>query len=150
MTWEYIAGFFDGEGTISRNTSGFRISMPQTNQEVLEKIRHFSGLGNICKVTKRKSHWKDSWTYYITKQKNVLIFLKGISPHLVLKKDLADNTIPELKLIVNKQKLKILKHENRRKKALILRSKGLAYWRIGEKMGGLDRGYVRKLILGVK
>lgn len=150
MSWEYIAGFFDGEGTISRNASGFRISMPQTNEEVLEKIRDFSGLGNICKVTKRKSHWKDSWTYYISKQGSVLIFLKGISPHLILKKNLADNTITRLLFIVRNQRLKILKHQYRQRKAITLRNKGLTYEQIGRKMGGLDKGYVRKLIIGLK
>jgi len=59
--------------------------------------------------------------------------------------------LPKLKTVVAIQKRKKEKHRQRLNLALNLRKRGLSYWRIGEEMGGLDRGYIRKLILkGVK
>lgn len=87
MNWQYIAGFFDGEGTITHNGKGFRITIPQTNELVLQKIRLFAGYGNIIYNPKRKSYWSDGWTYYIAKQSEVYKFLMKIKPFLVVKSD---------------------------------------------------------------
>ncbi len=66
MDWNYIAGFFDGEGSILKHDpTNYRISIPQTNEEVLQKIKTFSNMGNIFKTRKRKEHWKDSWVYSV-------------------------------------------------------------------------------------
>lgn len=55
MTWEYIAGFFDGEGSICHNGKGYRVTIVQTNQEVLDDIVQFSGVGSVIKNHKEKS-----------------------------------------------------------------------------------------------
>ncbi len=47
MTWNYVVGFFDGEGSITKNGSGFRITIVQTNKEVLEEIKKFIQLGGV-------------------------------------------------------------------------------------------------------
>lgn len=147
MTWEYIAGFFDGEGTIANNGKGFRIGIPQTNITVLKDIQKFTNFGNICKITKRKSHWKDSWVYYVAKQECVYLFLRSIYPFLIVKKKNASIAISKLKHITKLQHQRRKKFEEKLRKALALRSKGLSYWRIGLEMN-LDRGYVRRLIIG--
>lgn len=74
MTWNYVVGFFDGEGSITKNGSGFRITIVQTNKEVLEEIKKFIQLGGVMEITKRKLHWKDCWVYYIASPKDVHIF----------------------------------------------------------------------------
>jgi len=57
MNYQYIAGFFDGEGTtrIEKSENRVSISIPQTNLLVLQKIQKFCGFGRICKVKKEKS-----------------------------------------------------------------------------------------------
>jgi len=75
MNWDYIAGFFDGEGCITYGRSKrYRIMISQTHKEVLESIRDFVGVGYVVEVAKRKSHWKDSWVFYIAKQEDSLKF----------------------------------------------------------------------------
>ncbi len=80
MTREYVAGFFDGEGSPAKSGNGFRISIPQTNLEVVGAIKAFSGVGTICIPIKRQSHWKDSWIFSF----------------LIVKKDLALKILPKL------------------------------------------------------
>lgn len=147
MTWEYIAGFFDGEGSLTHNGKGFRITIPQTNEEVLTSIKDFTNTGNIFQEKKRKIHWKDSWIYYIATQKDIYDFLVQIQKFVIVKKLKVLAVLPELQYNIEQQRLRQDKHLQRRMQAIALRKKGLSYWRIGLEMGGLDRGYIRRIIL---
>lgn len=146
MTWEYIAGFFDGEGSIAPNGIGVRISIPQTNEEVLTAIRNFSGVGSIVKVTKRREHWKDSWTYYIASKKDIKFFLEKITPHLVVKKEVAIKATSLLRLQLAEMNKREQLYRNRKFEAKLLRKRGWSYRKIGEKMK-VDWGYIRRLVL---
>jgi len=146
ISWKYIAGFFDGEGSICHNGKGFRITVSQSSYGVLKDIKVFVGLGNIFETKKRQEHWKDSWVYYIAKQEDVYTFLMRILPFLIVKKKLALKTLPELKRNVEQ----IKKRKNRTKKNIIqakkLRKQGLSYRKIGKKMN-IDFGHARRLTL---
>jgi len=146
MTWEYIAGFFDGEGSITNNGKGFRVSISQTNQEVLEAIRSFVGFGFVIKTKKRKEYWKDCWVYYITKQKEVYSFLLKVSPFLIVEKRKAESCLPLLKETVRKQQERQIRLKHRIKTIKKLRNKGLTYRAIGKQLG-MDWGYARRLFL---
>lgn len=146
MDWRYIAGFFDGEGSITHNDKGFRVTVAQTNFEVLEQIRKFVGFGFIIKPTKRKAHWKDSWVYYIARQKNIYSFLQSVSRYLVVKRLLAEKTIPKLKIAVDRQKQRQDRRQRLVRVSRELRKKGLALRAIGKKLN-IDFGYARRLIL---
>ncbi|MDO8495365.1 MAG: LAGLIDADG family homing endonuclease [bacterium] len=146
MTWQYIAGFFDGEGSIVHNGKGFRITIAQANLEVLIDIKKFSKIGNVFKVRKRQAHWKDSWVYYVAKQEDVLTFLKNTLGFLVVKKRLALATKPKVTSTVRR----IAKRRNIQERRMILANKlragGMTYRTIGKKLG-IDFGYARRLIL---
>lgn len=147
MDWSYIAGFLDGEGSIAKNgETDYRIAIPQTNEEVLQAIKSFYGVGNICKVTKRKEHWKDSWTYTVARQVDVLVFLKNVYPYLIVKKRSARKLIPVIADIVSAQRKRKTDLQKKIKKSKLLRGKGLSYRAIGKKLR-IDHGYVRRLIL---
>jgi len=146
MNWSYIAGFFDGEGSVTHNGKGYRITVPQTNEDVLNKIRDFAGVGHVIKLRKREIHWKDSWLYYIASKKDVCVFLERMLPYLVLKKRLAISAIPELKrqLIWMKDKKDL--YNKRKVEAKKLRKIGMDYRAIGKKLK-IDWGYARRLVL---
>ncbi len=147
MDWSYVAGFIDGEGSITRNgDTDYRITIPQTNQEVLETIKTFSGVGNICKVRKRKSHWKESWIYAVAKQEDVLVFLRNVYPRLIVKRGIVRRLIPVVADIVSAQRKKRLNLQKNIERSKFLRGKGLSYRAIGKKLK-IDHGYVRRLIL---
>jgi len=56
MTWDYIGGFIDAEGTIYRWRHLYRVSIVNTNKEVLEKIRAFVGYGTLTYRTWLSHH----------------------------------------------------------------------------------------------
>jgi hypothetical protein len=146
MTWEYIAGFFDGEGSISHNGNGYRITIPQTNQEVLNDIMRFSGVGFVVKITKRRAHWKDSWVYYISRQKDVYFFIKHIAEFLKVKKNAAETVMSILEgYLADKERHDI--HLDKMKDiAARMRGNGCTYREIGKKIG-LDWSYVRRILI---
>ncbi len=146
MTWNYVAGFFDGEGSITNNKKGYRISIAQTNLEVLTEIKNFVGLGYLFKEKKRKEHWKDSWVYYIAKQEEILFFLEKIFDILIVKKKEAKIVIPILKNNIKRMKGRKEKSQQTEKKAKMLRKKGMTYREIGKTLN-IDFGYARRMVL---
>jgi len=150
MNWDYIAGFFDGEGCITHGRSKrYRIMISQTHKEVLESIRDFVGVGYVVEVAKRKSHWKDSWVFYIAKQEDSLKFLEKIVPGLIVKKQDAQEAIFALEERVKERKLQRERLLWRIAEARKLRNQGLTYREMGETLG-IDFGYARRLVLGGK
>lgn len=146
-SWAYIGGFFDGEGSLTKHVNGFRVTIPQTNLHVLQTILLFSRVGQIAKVTKRKSHWKDSWIYYIANQHDVRTFLRRITPHLVLKHNIVKQSLKKLDTIVAHQRKNRMLARYRKRQAKRLRQEGLSYREIGKKLN-IDWGYARRIILG--
>ncbi|PIT90505.1 MAG: hypothetical protein COU22_01785 [Candidatus Komeilibacteria bacterium CG10_big_fil_rev_8_21_14_0_10_41_13] len=146
MTWEYIAGFFDGEGCLTRKQGGFNLTIAQTHYEVLERINQFVGYGSIFKETKRQPHWKDSWVYYIARQEDIYNFLLKLSPLLIVKRDYIKTVLPEIKLkaeTINKNRLLAKARVVQAKK---LRSQGLTYRQMAKIMN-IDFGHARRLTL---
>jgi len=149
MNWFYIGGFFDGEGSLTHNGKGYRITIAQANDEVLSEIQKFCKNGHIIKVKKRKIHWKDSWVFYISKQEDVYKFIVRIAPYLIVKKQLICRVVPILKKYVELQNKKKTVLEKRKKLVIELRNKSFSYRAIGKKVG-IDWSYARKLILKTK
>lgn len=149
MDWNYIAGFFDGEATISKSGKRRRIGITQTNKQVLEEIKRFTKVGNVLVLKKRKSHWKDAWLYYVSSQKDVLFFLNKISNKLIVKRITVLDTIFFLRNRVRYLETKKRKILERKKLAKNLRGKGLSYRQIGKKLN-IDWGYTRRIILDLK
>ncbi|MFH2063369.1 MAG: LAGLIDADG family homing endonuclease [bacterium] len=145
MTWEYIAGFFDGEGTISSVGDGYRVVISQTNFLVLEEIRLFVGFGNVSQVAKRKEHWKDAWIYYVARQKQVLRFLESVEPFLIVKSQKASRTIVDLQPRVRRLEVKEKNKEKKIAEVVELRENGLSLRDIGKKVN-LDWSYVGRIV----
>ncbi len=147
MNWDYIAGFFDGEGTVGKySESGYKIGISQSHKGVLKDIQNFSGVGNIHLIKKRKLHWKDAWIYYIAKQEDVYFFLTHILNGLIVKKERVSEIIPELKINAENSKKRRQKHLANKKMAKDLRERGCSYREIGKRLG-IDWGYARRLIM---
>lgn len=82
--WSYIAGLIDGEGTfyITKNLYP-RVSVRNTNEQVLVWIHEVTGVGRICSDGGRGNHHECfSWTV-TTKQLPALI--KEVLPYLHIK-----------------------------------------------------------------
>jgi LAGLIDADG-like domain len=149
MTWEYIAGFFDGEGSIVTKRGGYALMVSQTNEEVLDEIAAYAKVGNVYALTKRKQHWKNAWVYCVTDYRGTVKVLEGMLPHLVVKKDLAQRALLQITKLLEIAELKSEKRSLRQRKARSLREKGFTFRAIGKALN-IDFGYARKLVLSSK
>jgi len=108
MGWEYIAGFFDGEGCLHAVGEGkagshkFAITIAQADQiglEVLSEMKSFlqhNGINAYVvehnrSVSKRNPKWKRCWNLWIRQQLSVKRFIDGVFPHLRVKKQRAED-----------------------------------------------------------
>lgn len=145
MNPSYIAGFFDGEGTLNVSNNRWRINIPQTHFGVLNEIKDFVGYGSIYKTKKKKVHHKDAWVYSVTNRKDVLSFLLIIEPFLVVKKEFVDKQIQILKAKNLIDQNQIEERIKEREKVNELNELGLSYRKI-EKIMGFSRQKVCRLI----
>lgn len=84
----WLAGIFDGEGSISLDRRGVWrrpcLSVSSTDLEILESIRELLG-GSITIVREsrqRKPHWKQAYRWASNGSQKVLRILETIHPHL--------------------------------------------------------------------
>ena len=146
MSWQYIAGFFDGEGSIIRSgVSGYRLIISQTNWLVLETIRLFVGCGIIFEVTKRKAHWKDAWIFTVADQENVYRLLLNFSEFLIVKQDLAKEAMGNLKQYLKNKKTVDSNRTTKHIMAMNMRLVGKSFREIGSKIS-MDYSYVRRML----
>jgi hypothetical protein len=84
----YLAGLIDGEGHIGFYANGrgyaFRINIRITNEEVINWLHeNFGGIKNY--IPKRKSHWKDQWSWQVHGNEAIKLYRK-IYPLLIIKR----------------------------------------------------------------
>jgi len=93
VNWSYVAGFFDGEGSIflrqnyKKATAKFPvIAFSNTNLEVLEKIRNFLNAGHINQKKENRRGYKKNYVLAVTDYKNSLRIAKELSSHCIVKR----------------------------------------------------------------
>lgn len=99
MNWEYLAGLFDGEGsiTVTQNNWGnvyVKVCIAQANAPFLHLVRGFLGYGEVNEQTGIKKAKTTSYTLDISRKDEVHRFLSQISPYLILRKVEAELTLP--------------------------------------------------------
>src|SRR5467141_2483085 len=103
-TWEWLAGFFDGEGSINMCMGGNRATVSCTltqagtvGLKVLTDVRLFlQGQGiSSCLVHRQrpKSHWTTCHELRLGGRVAVMPFLRGLFPHLKIKKVKAQDVL---------------------------------------------------------
>ena len=94
MNLDYVAGFMDGEGhiCINKGTNNPLVSIPQTNEGVLQIVKELVGKGNVYKVKKRESKHKQMFQWVVSGL-DAIEFLEQIVDKLVIKKEEAETLI---------------------------------------------------------
>jgi len=92
MDWSYIAGFFDGEGSIVKISGGsysYRIAIAQNSTDVLEQIQDLLDCYGIHSwITRKKSKvGNDGYHLAFAKQSSVILFLEQIKDIVIVKHD---------------------------------------------------------------
>ena len=93
--WAYIAGFWDGEGTISAHISHSTGGQPQphlsvcnSNVAVIDQLRRW--LGGSMTVRKHSGRDRPMASLMITALPRMIAVLRGMLPHLLVKKQQAE------------------------------------------------------------
>ena len=152
ISWQYIAGFVDGEGCIyfvrfvrDKNSpyrgGAFSIQQIITNRKVIDEIHEFLNQQRIfshiyiCKQSKNAMGKIPIISLEIARQRDLLNFLKEIVPFLIVKKEKAQQVIS----LIEKQQIKrrgTSKLSWREQDEIIkLWNEGKTTTEIGEKMG---------------
>jgi len=89
----WLAGFFDGEGSISEFKGGrdykyrtWKLSAPNTNRQSLEKCKTVTGVGGICVKYEKTKRRKKLWQWQLSAQRDIQKILLQMLPYLVIKK----------------------------------------------------------------
>ena len=101
MNWEYVAGFFDGEGSFTCGSASsrgmcFPVRFTQVNGEVMKHISEFLTAQGIKhgmhQYTKVGSLGKQpQWIIHFASRAAVLLFTKNIAHRLHVKKTMAQD-----------------------------------------------------------
>jgi len=87
MSWEYIACFFDCEGSVRVSTRSRsphpRLDMSQRNLQVLEEMKAFMGYGNI---RPNGPNSNGVMRLHIEGKRNILHFTRHAEPYLRVKR----------------------------------------------------------------
>jgi hypothetical protein len=101
MTIEYVAGFFDGEGSITTAGSGrsqnVQCCVTNTNKEILDLFQSIYG-GHVYARKSKNINAKQAYGWHLYKNDD---FLELILPHLFLKKKQCELAIKYRKLVKN-------------------------------------------------
>jgi predicted XRE-type DNA-binding protein len=86
MNWSYVAGLFDGEGTVyGPHGSHYRISVYNTNLEAISELARFAG-GRITTRLPERLSKKPIHILTIQRRAEVIRFCRHTLPFLIIKK----------------------------------------------------------------
>ena len=92
----WVAGFFDGEGTIAAYKGGrggkylsYIIQLPNTHKGSLDFVQKVTGAGRVTKrsMKGRASHHKQQYLWKLSSQRDIVAFCEQILPFLIVKKE---------------------------------------------------------------
>lgn len=100
MNWGYIAGFFDGEGSIVTNVNGnghgIRISITNTHLPTMQAIEQFlnrQGITGLLVIKPPAQGRKACWHWRSSNRFAIIGFLNAILPFSITKHDKAVDTL---------------------------------------------------------
>lgn len=91
MNWNYIAGFFDGEGSawISKDKIGI-IAFPNTNKKILKEIKKFINLPSCWYKDKKKPKHKTFYRLVYSRHKDILFIAQKLVNKCIRKEKLLE------------------------------------------------------------
>lgn len=93
LDWPYVAGYFDGEGSVGLYRQGghFACSLIWCNTHLasLQAIEQFIGCGRITERKRRKqeAHWKQCYVLRVSRRRQMLPVAQAMLPYCLIKAD---------------------------------------------------------------
>ncbi len=104
MNWSYVAGFFDGEGSVRLTQRKVILTIANTNKHVLDEITKFVGYGKVYSDRRKKikPKWNRAYVYAIQRYRGAFEFLNHILSYLYVKRKVVKLILRELKIRIEK------------------------------------------------
>jgi predicted DNA-binding protein YlxM (UPF0122 family) len=140
MNWSYIAAFLDGEGSImiDRRIPRIRISITNTNKDVMEEICKFVGFGKVyciqAKNRKKQRQRKDQYWFSVNSHEDAIYFLKKVMRFLIVKREKAKEAL-EFAEKHRWSNLGKLRHVSKEELIDLYCNKGMTLKQIADKFG---------------
>ncbi len=95
INWAYVAGFFDGEGSLhmDRYESTVQLRIDNTFRRAIVEIKSFVKCGTISNRGRAKPYHKDRIRLTVSNHSDVLRILEGMLPYLIVKRERAEAMI---------------------------------------------------------
>lgn len=96
MNWSYVAGFLDGEGSITSSASlrrpiHYRVSIVNTHEETIKQLISFLDSEDIKSLTiikrRRNPKHKPCYVVDVNKISEMIKFLERVEPYCITKKE---------------------------------------------------------------
>jgi len=97
MSWGYVAGFFDGEGSVSYEPDLYTFSFANTDRDILEEIRQFLGCGTLSTHVHQSVRRKTMYQLRIRRHEDQVRFIEGVMPYMIIKTDKASSALEWIK-----------------------------------------------------
>ena len=106
MNWQYLGGFFDGEGHVGVHKGRGKytqhdITVANTHKPTIEAISRFLNSQNIKHSTFKRTYdnpkWKTAFKIKVTSIRAGIVFLEMILPYLLTKREQALSTLEWLR-----------------------------------------------------
>ena len=100
----WLAGFIDGEGTISSYMAGknrayktWVISVPNTHRGSLDRCQEITGVGSV--VMKKEAHGnrRTQYQWRVNPKQDVASILDQILPYLIVKREQAEACLADIR-----------------------------------------------------
>ena len=90
LSWQYVAGFFDGEGCVTHRVDGnrdsYEIDCSNSNLSSLKSIQKFINTGILTQDRKADDHYKALYRLRVRDHRNVLRVATGMAAFSIVKK----------------------------------------------------------------
>lgn len=83
----WMAGIFDGEGSVCDDgKNGVRLQIEMTDQDTIEKVKEFTGVGNISVVPPSKDNYQIKYKWRVGTKEDVITLINLILPWMSLRR----------------------------------------------------------------
>jgi len=111
LDWSYIAGLFDGEGTVTHSPKGNHGNRPEvgiriynTDRKPLDHIKDFCAFGHVYAMRHRGPwRYKICYSFDTSNHEDVLSFAEKILPHAIIKRRQLEELVVAIKTYKWKQ-----------------------------------------------
>lgn len=128
----WLAGFFDGEGSVDLAREGITLSIANTVRAVMEAVHARTGVGNMDQVEFINKPWRTKYVWRIRNFPEIRTVLLLIRPYLTIKALVADAA---LERIAAKQAFHDAVTARNHEMQRLRRDEGLSYSAIAKRYG---------------